>query len=271
MNPFNEKVAHQYSCYGRFHQDKISFVEKGENASPQAEKAHDLFRSKVLNTETLYSCLGATSTFRKGDYRFSMYPKMASLESTKAFSRNLYQFIQDQNNMSSRLSTYVVCFEQPIPERELHFETLLWEQLQMLHNEDHGYHTWTQNFSSDPSNPNFAFSFSERGFFIVGLHSKSSRNSRQFEFPTIVFNAEYQFQHLFDTKQFDNFVRIIRQREIKLQGNINPNLPDTFCSESSRAKEYSGRAVPLDWKCPFSAKTLANTELRTDEEETNDS
>ena len=42
----------------------------------------------------------------------------------------------------------------------------------------------------------------------------------------------------------------VRKRDIQLQGAINPVL-DSF-GNASEARQYSGRAVDGDWKCPFS-------------------
>jgi FPC/CPF motif-containing protein YcgG len=41
----------------------------------------------------------------------------------------------------------------------------------------------------------------------------------------------------------------IRERDIALQGNINPVLEDF--GERSEARQYSGRQVESNWKCPF--------------------
>jgi hypothetical protein len=44
---------------------------------------------------------------------------------------------------------------------------------------------------------------------------------------------------------------IVRERDFKLQGSLNPNLSNF--GEQSEARQYSGRAVETDWKCPFHA------------------
>ena len=44
----------------------------------------------------------------------------------------------------------------------------------------------------------------------------------------------------------------IRERDIELQGNINPMLEDF--GENSEARQYSGRKVEEEWKCPFHRK-----------------
>jgi FPC/CPF motif-containing protein YcgG len=43
----------------------------------------------------------------------------------------------------------------------------------------------------------------------------------------------------------------IRARDMKLQGTLNPNLSDF--GKQSEARQYSGRAVEQNWKCPFHA------------------
>ena len=39
------------------------------------------------------------------------------------------------------------------------------------------------------SNDDFCFSFGEKSFFVMGLHPKSSRPSRRFPWPALVFNS----------------------------------------------------------------------------------
>jgi len=41
----------------------------------------------------------------------------------------------------------------------------------------------------------------------------------------------------------------IRDRDVALQGSINPMLEDF--GNNSEAKQYSGRKVDKEWKCPF--------------------
>ena len=45
----------------------------------------------------------------------------------------------------------------------------------------------------------------------------------------------------------------IRARDVKLQGDINPNLADF--GEATEARQYSGRAVEPDWTPPIQIKT----------------
>jgi FPC/CPF motif-containing protein YcgG len=43
-----------------------------------------------------------------------------------------------------------------------------------------------------------------------------------------------------------------RKRDIELQGSINPNLADF--GMAGEARQYSGRKVGPEWKCPFRFK-----------------
>jgi FPC/CPF motif-containing protein YcgG len=65
----------------------------------------------------------------------------------------------------------------------------------------------------------------------------------------MVFNSHIQFERLKERGIYGRIQREVRAREINLQGSINPNLSDF--GERSEAAQYSGRAAPADWRCPF--------------------
>ncbi len=126
---------------------------------------------------------------------------------------------------------------------------MLWQQLQQLHDEDRHYHTWDPSVSGDPHAADFSFSFAGRAFFVVGLHPGSSRWARRFAWPVLVFNAHEQFEQLRAQGRFEKLQALIREREWALQGSLNPNLQDF--GHGSEARQYAGRAVGGDWRCPF--------------------
>ena len=130
---------------------------------------------------------------------------------------------------------------------EAEWERVVWEQLQSLHEIDRT--DWDATVSSDPTDSNFSFSFAGTGFFVVGLHQGASRLSRQFAWPTMVFNVHGQFERLREEGHFERMQSTIRARDLKLQGSLNPNLSDF--GKQSEAKQYSGRPVEKEWKCPF--------------------
>ena len=65
----------------------------------------------------------------------------------------------------------------------------------------------------------------------------------------MVFNLHEQFTRLRARGKFETMKQVIQAREMAFQGSINPMLASF--GESSEARQYSGRAVPADWSCPF--------------------
>ncbi|NLN24698.1 MAG: YqcI/YcgG family protein [Bacteroidetes bacterium] len=127
------------------------------------------------------------------------------------------------------------------------FEEKIWKQLQLLHNVDP--HPWDSEVSSDPENSKFSFSIAGKAFCIIGMHPKSSRMARQSPYPAMIFNLHWQFEKLRDMGVYQRVKKRIRKADEKLQGSINPMLDDF--GDSSEARQYSGRAVDSNWKCPF--------------------
>src|SRR5690606_40704217 len=102
---------------------------------------------------------------------------------------------------------------------------------------------------SDPENDNFSFSLGGKAFYMVGLHPNSSRKARQSPVPAIAFNLHWQFEKLREMGAYYTVRDKIRERDKDLQGSINPMLEDF--GETSEARQYSGRKVGEEWKCPF--------------------
>lgn len=148
----------------------------------------------------------------------------------------------------------MACFAEPGLAGEREFEGLLWVQLQALHDLDQT--SWDPRESPDPDDSRFAFSFGGHAFFVVGLHAGSSRWSRRFAWPTLVFNLMSQFERLRATHRFSRFQRAIRAREMALQGSINPNL------EESDACQYAGRATDPAWRCPLQVRSGAERTMQ---------
>ncbi len=257
-NPFDGKLARLYSSYSRYRAGKLVLPMQGDRPAPVLEQfVHKLFRSRIRCRE--YSCTGAKSAFQRGTYGFGLYPAMATPEATAGLSRDLFAFVQEQTRMAGDFTTYVACFSSPLQTDQVEFEQLLWRELQRLHDVDSLFHAWDPSVSSDPQDPRFSFSFAQQAFFIVGMHPGSSRLARQFILPVLVFNAHYQFENLRQAGKYQSFQRVIRKRELALQGSINPNLADY--GARSEARQYSGRAVPDDWICPLVVRDRAASQM----------
>ena len=124
----------------------------------------------------------------------------------------------------------------------------MWNQLQQLHDVDSRFFPWDPDVSSDPDDAWFSFSVGGAAYYIVGLHPLASRLSRRFAHPSIVFNFHTQFAQLRTQGRLESFKRAVRARDVALQGSINPALTH---GSGSQARQYSGRAVEADWRCPL--------------------
>jgi uncharacterized protein len=258
-NPFGGALAQANSSRVIPRGNKLVRATGGEPAPLLQKFVHDSFRALVLNPT--FSCVGAKSAIRRGNYHLGFYEEMSSLGSTAGLARDLFEFIDEQDTLDGEFSTFVACFKEPVGVSEKGFERLLWAQLQRLHEEDRRHHRWKSSVSSDPKDSDFAFSFAGRTFFVVGLHSASSRFTRRFAWPTLVFNAHHQFEKLREEGRYARMQEVIRGRERNLQGTLNPNLADF--GTSSEARQYSGRPVEEEWRCPFHALQASDPRTET--------
>ncbi len=108
---------------------------------------------------------------------------------------------------------------------------------------------WDRRVSCDPASPGFSFSLRGNAFFVIGLHPNASRLSRRYFRPALVFNLHEQFEALRRKGGYERMRDVIRKRDAALCGSANPVLRNF--RERSEARQYSGRAVPDDWRCPF--------------------
>jgi FPC/CPF motif-containing protein YcgG len=88
----------------------------------------------------------------------------------------------------------------------------------------------------------------------VGLHPGASRPARRFAKPALVFNTHDQFNRLRASGAYEKMRQIIIDRDVALAGSSNPML--SRHGDTSEARQYSGRAVTEDWKCPFARRNF---------------
>lgn len=214
----------------------------------QGEIAHDQMRAFVLNE--YYPCLGARAAFVHGTYRFGFYKQLAHIGSVAAMGADLKRFCQEYERLGN-FTTFIAVFKRPQLSSEDDFEDLLWQHLQLMH--DHDVDDWDPHYSPDPASPNFAFSFQKTAFFVVGMHAGSSRFSRRFAFPVLIFNPESQIRRLKEEGALAQFTKKVRMRDEIFQGTINPSLPTTTDTTGGEPRVYSGKLhKPGDgWVCPF--------------------
>ncbi|ONI76291.1 hypothetical protein ALI144C_37165 [Actinosynnema sp. ALI-1.44] len=200
-----------------------------------------------------FSCVAAKTAWMRGSVVHRHFGPMGEPATTDELSAAVTDFAVRRDDIHELLATFVATFEGPFGLDETEFETLVWQQLQGLHDRDVRRFAWADFADSDPTSDRFAFSIAEQAFFVVGLHANSSRITRQFSHPTLVFNSHVQFERLRERGIYGRIRTEVRAREMALQGSINPNLSDF--GERSEAMQYSGRATSPDWKCPFRPHT----------------
>ncbi len=250
LNPFDSDAARAHSSYNGLHGGELIRLLETVPATPFARVANESFRAFVLDDG--FSCLGAKASLRRETYRLGAYARLDDPAVTEGLARDLYAFAAERRGFESDFTTFIAVFRERAPETEEAFERALWSQLQRLHELDARYHPWDARVSDDPSDPRFSFSVAGNAFFVVGLHPAASRASRRFAWPTLVFNAHEQFEHLRADGRFSGLQTQIRKRELRLEGALNPNLADY--GHHSEARQYSGRPTSETWECPFKAK-----------------
>jgi hypothetical protein len=198
-----------------------------------------------------FPCVGAKSAMNRGRMEFGLFGELATVESARALCDQLGDFSRRHPQPGSMPLSFVAMFRRPVANED-DFHGKLWRHLQTMHDVDAQSHAWDARVSPDPADRSFSFSVAARAFFVVGLHPRSSRLSRQAPFPCLVFNFHDQFEHLRAIGQYDTLQQAIRQRDIALQGSINPVL--ARFGERSEAAQYSGNLRLAASACPFRAR-----------------
>jgi uncharacterized protein len=206
---------------------------------------------KEFVSSTRFSCVGGKAAYKRSAVIHRHYRRLADSEECHLIYRDLVQFTEDGDSIDKHYATFAASFDSPREISEIEFEELLWRELQLLHEIDRAYYGWAPGVASDPTSGMFAYSVGGKAFFVVGLHPNSSRRTRRFDFPTLIFNSHIQVDRLKATGSFERMRRVVRRNEMKLQGSLNPMLSDF--GDISESRQYSGRAVERDWRCPFEA------------------
>lgn len=247
-NPFDSDLARENSAYGGYEDGHLIRVGEAGRPLPGPQgEAHAAFRARLLDAR--FSCVAARAAVNSGTYRLGSYGDMTSGDALAGLARDLFTFTREQPALGSDFTTFAACFAGPVMTSEEQFEAHLWTALQTLYDVDRLFNAADPKVAEDPEARDFGFSFAGRGFFVIGLHPASSRLARQFPWPTLVFNSHAQFDQLKADGRYPKLQAAIRAREMKWQGSLNPNLSEF--GERSEARQYSGRAVEDDWRCPF--------------------
>ncbi|HZT13112.1 MAG TPA: guanitoxin biosynthesis heme-dependent pre-guanitoxin N-hydroxylase GntA [Candidatus Baltobacteraceae bacterium] len=249
-NPFESASAIRASNYSAYIDGKLTRLLDWREPSAQARMAHDALRGFLLSDG--FSCVAGKGAVQSGGYRFGYYKGFPAGADTEGLARDLCAFAAERPSMDAPYATFIAVFDRVEAFGERWFEKALWEQLQRLHDLDAPHHPWDPHASSDPADASFAFSFAGCAFYVVGMHPGASRRSRRFFLPALVFNAHDQFRTARESGAFGRIQRAVRERELALQGSLNPELREF--GSTSEARQYSGRQTESGWECPFRAR-----------------
>ena len=215
-------------------------------------KVHSIeedYKNFILNEE--HPCIMAKSIFKMEKYHLNVYDDMFDKKIHHKILTDLKNYIDQYDFNGNQFESFIAVFPNNKFANESDFEDALWNTLQSLHEVDD--HNWDSTVSDDGESPEFSFSLGGKAFYIIGLHPESSRMARQAPYTTLVFNLHHQFEKLREMGTYHAVRDTIRKNDAALQGHINPVLEDY--GEDTEAKQYSGRKVEENWKCPFNKKS----------------
>jgi hypothetical protein len=215
---------------------------------PLAER----FRTFVQSAS--FPCVGAKAALSREGMHFVVGRDIRSAWDDLRIYPNLLHLARSYREEPKLFQSLVVLFEEDAKLNEPGFESNLWKRLNSLSQKDE----WLgqdvdPRVDHDPESPHFSLSFGGEAFFVVGLHPGASRPARRFERPALVFNLHDQFEQLRAQGRYEKLREAIVERDVALAGSVNPMLARH--GAASEARQYSGRVVPDDWKCPYSGRS----------------
>ncbi len=200
--------------------------------------------------ERTFPCVGAKSAAAQGALQVIVARDITSAWNDLEIIRTLVDWSGEYRDEPDGLRSFAVIFEGPDDLDEIGFEKAMWQRLQSISDKD----AWLgqnldERVSADPEDPHFCVSFGGEAYFVVGLHPAASRPARRFKRPVLVFNLHDQFERLRAEGRYERMRERIMERDEALAGSTNPMLARH--GDASAARQFSGRAVGKDWRCPF--------------------
>jgi len=197
-----------------------------------------------------FPCVAAKAALSREHIQCMVAMHMACPAQDKIILQFLYSFVDKYRASEDSYHSAAVIFKEPVEINEKIFDSLIWQRLNSLSSLDKQTYSHDRRVDSDPSSSHFSFSLKEEAFFILGLHPGSSRRSRQFKYPALIFNPHAEFEKLRKSNRYTKMKEVVRKRDVEYSGSINPMLADF--GEASEVYQYSGLQYDADWICPLS-------------------
>lgn len=197
-----------------------------------AEHLVSVFRALLLSPA--FPCLGGSGLVRSGDYCFAVYDRLGAPESIEQQTTDMRRYLSGRPADTHPFTAFVAAYLAPSTRDDEQFEALMWRQLTGM--EAHPTRGCDRHIHLvDGDDPGYVFD--GREFFVVGMHPASSRFSRRYPWPLLVFNALSHAQEMQKRGKHVSMSRKILERDRELQGSDNPSL------HAPQRMQFSGRAV----------------------------
>ncbi len=214
---------------------------------PLSKSISTAFLAFLGNEE--FPCVAAKDAAKKGRIKIFIADHLGCPKDDADILRFIYAFTENYRAATEGFHSAAIIFKGPGQLTEILFDRLMWQRLASLREPDAVRYKYDKRVSPDPASADFSFSLMEEAFFIIGLHPQSSRPSRRFQYPTLIFNPHAQFAAMKSDRRYDNMKAIVRKRDLAYSGSVNPMLTDF--GELSEAYQYSGRRYETNAQCPF--------------------
>lgn len=199
-----------------------------------------------------FPCVAAKAALQRNQTRTFVAGHMACPNDDQDILNFIYKFVDDYRMSEISFHSAAVIFKQPESISEDMFERFMWQRLQSLSDIDAANFPFDNRVSIDPNTADFSFSLKSEAFFIIGLHPSSSRPSRRFKYPALVFNPHAGFEQMRAQNQYEKMKNVVRKKDLAISGSINPMLDDF--GNSSEVFQYSGKNYSSSWQCPLHIK-----------------
>lgn len=196
-----------------------------------------------------FPCVAAREAVARQQVKCFVADNIACPKDDMEILKFLYSFVDEVRSEAGFFYSAAIIFKDAGFYPEELFDKFLWKRLQSLADLDALNFGYDARVDNDPSSAKFSFSLKEEAFYVIGLHANSSRPSRRFKYPVLVFNPHAQFEELRKTTSYQKMQNIVRKRDIAYSGSINPMLKNF--GESSEVYQYSGKEYDKEWQCPL--------------------